>query len=78
MIQHNSSIPAEISAGIGHTEKLAFTGKEMQTLLDCSHVTIWRLEKKGLLRPVAGLHKKLYSRAAVDAFLSGSTSKRAA
>ena len=73
MLQQKSSETAENSAGIGHTEKLAFTGKEMQTLLDCSHVTIWRLEKRGLLRPVAGLHKKLYSRATVEAFLNGNT-----
>ena len=60
------------------TERLAYSLSDLKSVTGLSTTTVWRLEKRGLLRPVAGIRSKLYSRAAVDAFLSGSTSKRAA
>jgi predicted DNA-binding transcriptional regulator AlpA len=52
-------------------EKMAFTGGEVETITGLSKVTIWRLEKRGLLKPVPGIRNKLYSRKAVEAFLEG-------
>ena len=63
--------PAETSAAITNAEKLAYSGRELQVLLGCSHVTLWRLEKRGLLKPVAGIRTKLYSRKSVENFLDG-------
>ena len=34
-------------------------------------VSVWRAEKKGILRAVPGIKHKLYSRKAVEAFLEG-------
>lgn len=52
-------------------EKLAYSGKELQRLLGLSVVSIWRLERRGLLRAVPGIRSKLYSRKNVEAFLEG-------
>ena len=52
------------------TEKLAYTGSEINQVLSISSVTRWRLEKKGLLLPVAGLRHKLYSRRTLEEFLA--------
>ncbi len=41
-------------------EKLAYNKKEVQAALGIGETTIWRLEKRGLLRPVPGLRHKLY------------------
>ena len=54
-------------------EKLAYSGKELQRLLGLSVVSIWRLERRGLLRAVPGIRNKLYSRKNVEAFLEGKT-----
>jgi DNA-binding transcriptional MerR regulator len=50
---------------------MAFTGGEVEAITGLSKVTIWRLEKRGLLKPVPGIRNKLYSRKAVEAFLEG-------
>ena len=63
--------PIESKTAPGHAEKLAYSGKELQRILDVSSVTIWRLEKKNLLKPVPGIKNKLYSRKTVEAFLEG-------
>lgn len=49
---------------------LAFTAEEVNRLLHISSVTRWRLEKRGLLKPVLGLRHKLYARRAVEEFLA--------
>lgn len=53
--------------------RLAYSKNELSQLLGLSPVTLWRLEKKGLLRPVAGVRHKLYSANAVSRFLEGRT-----
>lgn len=55
------------------TEKLAYNKDELCAVLGVSPVTLWRLEKRGLLRPVPGIRHKLYSRKVVEAFLAGAT-----
>ncbi len=52
-------------------ERLAYTKTELCELLHLSTVTLWRLEKRGLLVPIPSIRHKIYSKAAVDAFLSG-------
>ena len=59
----------------GYAEKLAYHGHEVDQILGISPITRWRLEKRGLLTPVAGIKHKLYSRRAVEAFLDGRSGK---
>jgi DNA-binding transcriptional MerR regulator len=63
-MKSNESIAAKV-------ERLAYTKAELCEALRVSPVTLWRLEKKGLLEPVAGLRHKLYSKAAVERFIEG-------
>ena len=51
--------------------KLAYTLRELCAALGLCRVTLYRLEQRGLLRPVPGIRHKLYARAEVDRFLSG-------
>jgi len=50
-------------------ERLAYTKKELLAYLNLSPVTLWRLEKRGLIRPIAGIRHKRYSVAEVKRFL---------
>ncbi len=52
-------------------QKLAYTLSELCAALGLCRVTLYRLEQRGLLRPVPGIRHKLYSRAEVDRFLNG-------
>lgn len=61
-------IPASAQVPI---EKLAYSGKELEAILGVSTVTLWRLEKRGLLKPVSGIRHKIYSRKSVESFLEG-------
>jgi hypothetical protein len=51
--------------------KLAFTLKELCAELSISKVTVYRLEIRGLIKPVPGIRHKLYSRVDVERFLAG-------
>jgi hypothetical protein len=52
-------------------EKLTFTGPEVNEILGgISDVTRWRLEKRGLLKRVPGIHKPIYSRKSVLAMIN--------
>ena len=66
MVSNSSNTPASQAV-----EKMAFTGDEVASLTGLSKVTLWRLEKRNLLKPVPGIRHKLYSRKAVEAFLDG-------
>lgn len=52
-------------------ERLAFTKSELCAALGLSPVSLWRLEKRGLLLPVQGLRHKLYTVESVQRFLKG-------
>jgi len=54
-------------------EKLAFTKKELCESLGLCPVTLWRLEKRGLLKPVPGIRHKLYARREGKRFLAGTS-----
>ncbi len=53
-----------------HIERLAYTKDELCTSLSLSPITLWRLEKRGLIHAVAGIRHKLYSVAEVKRFLA--------
>ena len=53
-----------------HIERLAYTKYELCASLSLSPITLWRLEKRGLIHPIAGIRHKLYSVAEVKRFLA--------
>lgn len=42
-------------------ERIAYNAAEACKALGVSSVTLWRLEKRGLLKPIPGLRHRLYS-----------------
>jgi hypothetical protein len=52
-------------------EKLAYNTAELCSALGLSTVSLWRLRRRGLLRPIPGLRHKLYAKTEVQRFLSG-------
>lgn len=55
-------------------QRLLYTKREACELLGLSETTLWRLEQRGLLRPVAHIRHKRFSRREIDRFISnGST-----
>jgi len=55
-------------------ERLAYNLDEICAVLGgISKITVWRLEKRGLLHAVAGIRSKLFAKAEVERFLAGGT-----
>lgn len=52
------------------SSKLAYTKKELCAALSISSTTLWRLEARGLLKPVAGMRHRIYSQKEVERFLA--------
>ena len=50
--------------------RLAFTRQEVAELLGRNYVTIWRLERKGLLTPCKKLRTPMFTRQEIDRFLA--------
>jgi hypothetical protein len=50
-------------------ERLAFNAKETAQTLGISLVTLWRLEKRRLLKPSRALRTPLWSRTEIERFL---------
>lgn len=51
-------------------EKLALSREETCAVLGgISPVTLWRYNKRDLLKPVSGTHGRLYAKKAIQAFL---------
>ena len=53
------------------TPKLAYSLQELSEELGISRVSFYRLEAKGILKPLPHLRHKIYSREEVARFLSG-------
>lgn len=53
---------------LGHVEKLLYSREEVKIALGLSESTLWRLEKRGLLKALPGIRHKLYPVAAVRRF----------
>jgi len=49
--------------------RLTYTKAELCKALNLSPVTLWRLEQKGSLVPLAGIRHKIYPVSAVEKFL---------
>lgn len=67
------SNPAQCATVETKVERRAFRAPEVRHMLgDISHVSLWRLEKLGLIRPIPGLtgRAKLYSAQEIERFLS--------
>ena len=54
-------------------QRLLFTKRETCELLGLSETTLWRLEQRGLLRPVAHIRHKRFSRQEIDRFIAKGT-----
>lgn len=52
-------------------EKLAYNTAELCAALGLCQTTLWRLNHRGLLRPIPGLRHKLYAKTEVQRFLVG-------
>jgi predicted site-specific integrase-resolvase len=59
-------------------ERLAFNAKETAQTLGISLVTLWRLEKRGLLNPSRALRTPLWSRTEIERFLGDTQTKEVA
>lgn len=55
----------------GRVELLAYTAEQVCAALQISKVTLWRLERRGLLRPLPHLRHKRYSARRVALFVTG-------
>lgn len=53
--------------------RLALTAKETAKALGISDVTLWRLRKRGLIRPSRALRTPLFSAAEIERFLRDSS-----
>ena len=65
------SPPPALSTPPAPIPLLVYTAEQVCAALQISKVTLWRLERRGLLRPIASLRHKRYSAAAVRDFLAG-------
>jgi hypothetical protein len=62
--------PQSSETGQRSVERLAYqTNEACQLLGGISRVSLWRLEKRGLIKPSKALRMKLYSRAEIERFL---------
>ncbi|EIQ00884.1 hypothetical protein OpiT1DRAFT_05441 [Opitutaceae bacterium TAV1] len=69
--------PAKSPLVVFPAEKIVFSLAELMAMTGLDRVTVWRLEKQGLLRAAPGVGSKLYSRQAVEAWLNGKESPAA-
>lgn len=54
---------------IAFKDRLAYNKAELCSLLGISATSVWRLEARGLLRPLPHLRHKIYPRSEVERFL---------
>ena len=54
-------------------ERLAYNQQEVAQLLGVGVVTVWRLTKRGLLRPNRSTRNPLYSRSEIERFIEDPT-----
>lgn len=54
-------------------ECLTYTAKEACAALGISNTSLWRWERRGLVKPMPGIRHKLYSRKALSRFVETAT-----
>lgn len=65
--------PQSSATGERSIQRLAYTTDQTRELLGgISRVSLWRLEKRGLIKPSKALRMKLYPRAEIERFLEAS------
>jgi len=52
-------------------DRLAYNAAEAAAVLGISDTSLWRLEKRGLLKPVKHLRHRIYARTEIERFLRG-------
>ena len=67
---NTENAPATHAEAPQQIERLVYTKDELCTSLSLSPITLWRLEKRGLIHAVTGIRHKLYSVAEVKRFLA--------
>ena len=70
LVSNNENAPTAQAEAPQKIERLAYTKEELCASLTLSPVTLWRLEKRGLIHSVAGIRHKLYSVTEVKRFLA--------
>ncbi len=70
LASNNENAPTRHAEAPQQIERLAYTKDELCASLTLSPVTLWRLEKRGLIHSVAGIRHKLYSVTEVKRFLA--------
>jgi predicted DNA-binding transcriptional regulator AlpA len=70
-----NTTPAFIDLRPAPIERLAFNLKETAATLGISEVSVWRLEKRGLLRPSRALRHPLWARSEIERFLADTQAK---
>ena len=70
LVSNNENAPTAQAEAPQKIERLAYTKEELCASLSLSPVTLWRLEKRGLIHSVAGIRHKLYSVTEVKRFLA--------
>jgi len=73
----DAATPAYIDLRPAPVERLAFNLKETAATLGISEVSVWRLEKRGLLRPSRALRHPLWARSEIERFLADTQTKEA-
>ncbi|MBU3665628.1 MAG: helix-turn-helix domain-containing protein [Chthoniobacterales bacterium] len=63
------SAPATTDPRPAPVERLAYNAEETAQALGISLVTLWRLEKRGLLKPSRALRHPRWSRTEIERFL---------
>lgn len=54
-------------------ERLAFSATETAAALGISKVSLWRLSRRGLIRPIGHLRIPLYAKSEIERFLRTGT-----
>jgi len=71
-----STAAALLPAAAQGSRKLAYSNKEVAGILGISNTTLWRLRALGLIQPIPGLRRIVFSHNEVERFLNTSTERR--
>ncbi len=61
----------ETNSAPASVESLTYNSAQVCAVIGIKRTTLWRLERRGMLRPLPGIRHKLYSRKAVARYVEG-------
>lgn len=64
-----------VTLALDKTKKNVLTKKEAAKYLGISHVTLWKLEKAMVIRPISLGEREVYTRGDLDKFLDAARAK---